>query len=97
MRKSRGALQETLNAHSAIKVANDQGFDERQEDFADIDEIKEFNEQFDRAYQPCQGCQSLALPNIQVWTGECIVDVSAIAIIKTKRTIQFRPLTWQRG
>ena len=60
MRKSRGALQETLNAHSAIKVANDQGFDEFQEDFADIDE-------------------------------------SAIAIIKTKRTIQFRPLTWQRG
>ena len=41
LRRSRGALQETLNAHSAIKVANGQGFDELQEDFADIDESKD--------------------------------------------------------
>lgn len=63
--KSRGALQEILNAQIAFKVANEQEFDESQDDFADIDEIKDskasdsvekrinVNEQFDRAYRPC--------------------------------------------
>ena len=39
--KSRGALQETLDAQIAFKVANEQEFAELQEDFVDIGEIKD--------------------------------------------------------
>lgn len=39
--KSRGALQETLDAQIAFKFANEQKFAELQEDFADIEEIKD--------------------------------------------------------
>ena len=39
--KCRGALQEILDAQIAFKVANQQEFAELQEDFADIEEIKD--------------------------------------------------------